>query len=236
MRRARLAALGIGAALLSVCAEHAPVSPLRGSGASRVKVGDVLLVDIDDHSARQLPQSAATPFIDAGYVAGEYKIRMEPEYQNGAGADYFAGPSSLFANVHVAVDSRLMGGVESRRLGVGRRARARGELAALAPKKQDRKPTPADPRDRKIAELERQLALMTGRGRAGRILGRGPKNFGGAARPAGDERSVMIALVEARPARVGIAPLCDALGLARATLQDLFAIVLEQDGHLSVIR
>jgi hypothetical protein len=43
------------------------------------------------------------------------------------------------------------------------RARARGELAALTPKKRGRKPIPVDPRDRKIAELERQLALMTGR-------------------------------------------------------------------------
>src|SRR5216684_8904127 len=44
-----------------------------------------------------------------------------------------------------------------------RRARGRGELAALAPKKRGRKPTPVDPRDRKIAELERQLVQMTGR-------------------------------------------------------------------------
>jgi len=38
------------------------------------------------------------------------------------------------------------------------RARGRGELAALAPKKRGCKPTPVDPRDRKISELERQLA------------------------------------------------------------------------------
>ncbi len=44
-----------------------------------------------------------------------------------------------------------------------RRARRRGELAALAPKKRGRRPTPVDPRDRKIAELERQLAQVTGR-------------------------------------------------------------------------
>ena len=40
---------------------------------------------------------------------------------------------------------------------------ARGELVALSPKKRGRKPTPVDPRDRKIAELKRQLAHMTGR-------------------------------------------------------------------------
>ncbi len=44
-----------------------------------------------------------------------------------------------------------------------RRARRRGELAAPAPNKRGRRPTPVDPRDRKIAELERQLAQMTGR-------------------------------------------------------------------------
>ena len=93
-----------------------------------------------------------------------------------------------------------------------RRARGRGELAALTPRKRGRKPTPVDPRDRKITELERQLAQMTGTGGAGRGLGRGPKKLGGAARPAGGDRAVMIALVEARRARVGIAPLCDGLG------------------------
>src|SRR5262245_3327642 len=130
MGLARPAAFGIVAALLSACAEHAPVSPPRGPGAPSVKAGDVLLVDIDDQRARQLPHWASTLFIDTGYVDGEYKIRMEPEYQSGAGADYFAGPSSMFANVQVAVDSHLVGGVESRRLGVGCRATApNGNLA-----------------------------------------------------------------------------------------------------------
>jgi transposase len=54
-------------------------------------------------------------------------------------------------------------GLYSSHLVVWRRARGRGELAALTPKKRGRKPTPVDPRDRKIAELERQLAHMTGR-------------------------------------------------------------------------
>src|SRR5437667_8999476 len=51
-----------------------------------------------------------------------------------------------------------------------RRARRRGELAALAPKKRGRKPTPVDPRDRKLAELERQLAQMAGRAWRGEAL------------------------------------------------------------------
>src|ERR671937_783354 len=49
-------------------------------------------------------------------------------------------------------------GLYSSHLTTWRRARARGELTALAPKKRGRKPTPVDPRDRKIAELERALA------------------------------------------------------------------------------
>ncbi len=54
-------------------------------------------------------------------------------------------------------------GLYSSHLVVWRRARARGELAALTPKKRGRKPTPVDPRERKIAELERHLAQVTAR-------------------------------------------------------------------------
>src|SRR6476660_807873 len=54
-------------------------------------------------------------------------------------------------------------GLYSSHLVVWRRARGRGELAALTPRKRGRKPTPVDARDRKIIELEQQLAEMTGR-------------------------------------------------------------------------
>jgi hypothetical protein len=54
-------------------------------------------------------------------------------------------------------------GLYSSHLVEWRRARARGELAALTPKKRGRKPTPVDPRDRRIAKLERHLTHMTGR-------------------------------------------------------------------------
>jgi transposase-like protein len=57
-----------------------------------------------------------------------------------------------------------------------RRARGRGELAALAPKKRGRKPTPVDARDQKIRELERQLAQMTGRAERAEILVDAQKN------------------------------------------------------------
>jgi transposase len=54
-------------------------------------------------------------------------------------------------------------GLYSSHLVAWRRARGRGELAALTPKKRGRKATPVDARDRRIAELQRQLAAMTGR-------------------------------------------------------------------------
>jgi hypothetical protein len=40
----------------------------------------------------------------------------------------------------------------------------------VAAKKWGRKPTPVDPRDRKIAELERQLAEMAGRAQRAEAL------------------------------------------------------------------
>src|SRR6266849_11042881 len=54
-------------------------------------------------------------------------------------------------------------GLYSSHLVVWRRARARGELAALTPQRRGRKATPVDPRERKIAELERQVAQVTAR-------------------------------------------------------------------------
>ena len=58
-----------------------------------------------------------------------------------------------------------------------RRARGRGELAALAPKKRGRKPTPVDPRDRHIIELERQLVQVTGRAERAEALVDAQKNL-----------------------------------------------------------
>jgi transposase len=68
-------------------------------------------------------------------------------------------------------------GLYSSHLVVWRRARARGELAALAAKKRGRKPTPVDPRDRKIAELERQLTAMAGRAERAEALVEAQKNL-----------------------------------------------------------
>lgn len=49
-------------------------------------------------------------------------------------------------------------GLYSSRIHSWRCAREQGELAGLEPKKRGRKPTKVDPRDQKIAELEKQLA------------------------------------------------------------------------------
>jgi transposase len=54
-------------------------------------------------------------------------------------------------------------GLYSSHLVVWRRARARGELAALTPKKRGRKARPVDSRDRRIADLERHVAQLTAR-------------------------------------------------------------------------
>jgi transposase-like protein len=67
-------------------------------------------------------------------------------------------------------------GLYSSHLVEWRRARARGEAAALTPKKRGRKPTPVDPRDRKIVELERQLAQMTARAERAEALVEVQKN------------------------------------------------------------
>ena len=68
-------------------------------------------------------------------------------------------------------------GLYSSHLVVWRRARGRGELAALAPKQRGRKSTPVDARDRKITELERQLAEMTGRAERAEALVDAQKNL-----------------------------------------------------------
>jgi len=68
-------------------------------------------------------------------------------------------------------------GLYSSLLVVWRRARGRGELAGLAPRKRGRPPTPVDPRDRKLTELERQLAQMTGRAERAEVLVDAQKNL-----------------------------------------------------------
>ena len=80
----------------------------------------------------------------------EYKQRILKE------ADACATPGAVGALLRRE-------GLYSSHLVVWRRARARGERAALAPQTRGRKPTPVDPRARRIAELERQVARLTAR-------------------------------------------------------------------------
>jgi transposase-like protein len=94
----------------------------------------------------------------------EYKRRVLKE------ADACAAPGAIGALLRRE-------GLYSSLLVEWRRARGRGELAALAPKKRGRRPAPGDPRDQQIRELERQLAQMTGRAERAEILVDAQKNL-----------------------------------------------------------
>jgi transposase-like protein len=94
----------------------------------------------------------------------EYKRRILKE------ADACTAPGSIGALLRRE-------GLYSSLLVEWRRARGRGELAALAAKKRGRPPLPVDPRDGKIAELERQLAQMTGRAERAEALVDAQKNL-----------------------------------------------------------
>ena len=107
----------------------------------------------------------------------EYKRRILKE------ADACATPGAVGALLRRE-------GLYSSHLVVWRRARRRGELAALTPKTRGRKPTPVDARDRKIGELERQLAAMTVRAERAEVLVDAQKNLAALlGRPEGIARS-----------------------------------------------
>ena len=107
----------------------------------------------------------------------EYKRRILKE------ADACATPGAVGALLRRE-------GLYSSHLVVWRRARGRGELAALAPKKRGRKSTPVDARDRRISELERQLAEMSGRAQRAEALVDAQKNLAALlGRPAAIARS-----------------------------------------------
>ena len=114
-------------------------------------------------------------------------------------------------------------GLYSSPLVAWRRARGRGERAALAPKKRGQ----ADA-GRCARSAARRARAAVGRddraGGTGRSRGGRPKKLGGAARPAGSDRAVMIALVEERRAQVGVGPLCAALGLTTPSPTPRFPI------------
>ena len=108
-------------------------------------------------------------------------------------------------------------GLYSSLLTTWRAARERGELEGLAPKKRGPKGVPPDPRDKKIAEQEREIAKLEEARRAGRGAGGGPKKSRGVAGDPVREREMMIATVREVGPRLGIAPTCAALGLPAAT-------------------
>jgi hypothetical protein len=87
-----------------------------------------------------------------------------------------ADPQGVYTRTTPGAIGALLrrGGLYSSHLVEWRRVRGRRELAALTPKKRRRKPTPVDPRDRKITVLERAGA-DDWPGGAGRGPGGGPK-------------------------------------------------------------
>jgi hypothetical protein len=113
-----VAVLSLVALLLSGCAERGTMPSRRDhTRDASITRGPVLLADtFDEPRVRWLPASAREPTAHIGYVAGEYQVRLEPEFPTLT--DYASGPSVRFANVRVAVDVRLVGGVEGRWVGV----------------------------------------------------------------------------------------------------------------------
>jgi transposase len=96
----------------------------------------------------------------------EYKRRIVKE------ADACATPGAVGALLRRE-------GLYSSHLVMWRRARDRGELTALAPKRRGRKPRTVDARDRRIVDLERQLAAMTRRAQRAEALVDAQKNVVG---------------------------------------------------------
>ena len=97
-----------------------------------------------------------------------------------------------------------------------RAARDRGELAGLA-RKRGPVPQTADPRDKKIAELERETARWRKRAERAEALVEVQKKLTALlGTPREPERPLMATVTEVGP-RLGIAPTCAALGLPRAT-------------------
>jgi len=69
-------------------------------------------------------------------------------------------------------------GLYSSHLTAWRRLREAGELSGLAPKKRGPKARPADERDRKIAQLERELAKQTARAEKAELIAEIQKKLG----------------------------------------------------------
>ena len=120
-------------------------------------------------SSRAVPLSAAvetevTQRAKRRTFTAEYKRRILRE------ADACSKPGELGALLRSE-------GLYSSHLAGWRRARRSGEMDGLAPKKRGRKPAPVDARDKKIRELERQLAAMTGRAQRAEVLVDAQKNL-----------------------------------------------------------
>jgi hypothetical protein len=100
----------VAGALVSGCA-----APTRPDSASAITLGEVLLTDsFDNPAAGRLAGQSDDPAAEQGYIGGEYQVRLSPS----AKPFRAVGANSVFANLQVAVDARLAGGLEARWVGV----------------------------------------------------------------------------------------------------------------------
>ena len=108
---------------------------------SPVKLGEVLLQDsFDSPTSGRLSRYSSAPDVDQGYVAGEYLFRLGSSFKENL---RFVGPDEVFANTQVELDSRLVGGTETRWLGVACRILIKDGAAVGAYMLRTRRPQPA---------------------------------------------------------------------------------------------
>jgi transposase len=100
--------------------------------------------------AEQAPPTEVEPRAQRRSFTAEYKRRILRE------ADRCTEPGELGALVRRE-------GLYFSHIRDWRRARERGELEGLSPKKRGPKPAPPDPRDKKIAEQQREIGRLTKR-------------------------------------------------------------------------
>src|SRR5262245_17186253 len=93
-----------------------PEYPLAGGSLSSGTLGEIIYRDnFDDAAAGRLAKQASSPGIEVGYRDGEYLLRLSPSYTESFRALPVPG---TYANTHVSVDVRLVGGTETRWIGV----------------------------------------------------------------------------------------------------------------------
>ena len=110
-------------------------------------------------------------------------------------------------------------GLYSSHLTTWRSERERGDLAGpTAARKRGPVPRLRDPRDQRIAELERTITLWRKRAERAEVLIEVPKNIAALLGKCATHPALLIAtMTSVGGSRLGIAPTCAALGVPRAT-------------------